>query len=35
MRVNIILGSERDLEVGEKAVDVLDDLEIDYEITIS
>lgn len=35
MRVKIILGSKSDLEVGEKAVKVLDELGIDHEMTVS
>ncbi len=35
MRVKIILGSKSDLEVGEKAVDVLEELDIEYEMTVS
>jgi len=35
MDVKIILGSKSDLEVGEKAVDVLEELGIDYQMTVS
>ncbi len=35
MSVKIILGSKSDLEVGEKAVKVLKELEIDHEMTVS
>ena len=35
MQVKIILGSKSDLEVGEKAVDVLEDFDIDYQMTVS
>ncbi|MBS3782117.1 MAG: 5-(carboxyamino)imidazole ribonucleotide mutase [Candidatus Thermoplasmatota archaeon] len=35
MDVKIILGSKSDLEVGEKAVDILEKLDIDYEMTVS
>jgi len=35
MGVKIILGSKSDLEVGEKAVDILEELDIDYEMTVS
>ncbi|MFW5945670.1 MAG: 5-(carboxyamino)imidazole ribonucleotide mutase [Candidatus Natronoplasma sp.] len=35
MDVKIILGSKSDLEVGEKAVDILEELCIDYEMTVS
>ncbi len=35
MDVKIILGSKSDLEVGEKAVDVLEKLNIDYQMTVS
>ncbi len=35
MDVKIILGSKSDLEVGEKAVDILEELDIDYQMTVS
>ncbi|MFO8109684.1 MAG: 5-(carboxyamino)imidazole ribonucleotide mutase [Thermoplasmata archaeon] len=35
MKVKIIMGSKSDLEVGEKAVKVLKNLDIPYEITVS
>lgn len=35
MRVKIIMGSKSDEKVGEKAVKVLKELDIDYEITVS
>ena len=35
MRVKIIMGSKSDEKVGEKAVNVLKELGIDYEITVS
>ncbi len=35
MRVKIILGSKSDKKVGEKAVKVLRELDIDYHITVS
>ena len=35
MKVKIILGSKSDLEVGKKAAKVLDDLVIDYHMTVS
>lgn len=35
MKVKIILGSKSDLEVGKKATKVLDDLDIDYQMTVS
>jgi len=35
MRVKIIMGSKSDLEVGKKAVKVLEDLDIPYQMTVS
>lgn len=35
MKVKIILGSKSDLEIGEKATRVLDELDIDYQMTVS
>lgn len=35
MNVRIIMGSKSDLEVGKKAVKVLEDLEIPYQMTVS
>ncbi len=35
MQVKIILGSKSDKKVGEKAVKVLKELDIDYQITVS
>jgi len=35
MDVKIILGSKSDLKVGEKAVDILEELDIDYQMTVS
>jgi len=35
MDVKIILGSKSDLEVGEKAVKILEELDIDYQMTVS
>ncbi len=35
MRVKIILGSKSDKKVGEKAVKVLKELDIDHQITVS
>jgi len=35
MKVKIILGSKSDLEVGKKAVKILKQLDIDYEMTVS
>ncbi|MFW6141128.1 MAG: 5-(carboxyamino)imidazole ribonucleotide mutase [Candidatus Saliniplasma sp.] len=35
MKVKIILGSKSDLEIGKKAVKVLEDLDIDYQMTVS
>lgn len=35
MKVKIILGSKSDLEIGKKATGVLDDLNIDYQMTVS
>ncbi len=35
MKVKIILGSKSDLDIGEKATKVLDDLDIDYQMTVS
>ncbi len=35
MKVKIIMGSKSDLEVGKKAVKVLEDLDISYQMTVS
>lgn len=35
MKVKVILGSKSDLSVGEKAVKVLDELGISYQMTVS
>ncbi|MFW6040243.1 MAG: 5-(carboxyamino)imidazole ribonucleotide mutase [Thermoplasmatota archaeon] len=35
MKVKVILGSKSDLEIGKKATKVLDNLEIDYQMTVS
>ncbi|MFO7992512.1 MAG: 5-(carboxyamino)imidazole ribonucleotide mutase [Thermoplasmata archaeon] len=35
MKVKVILGSKSDLSVGEKAVKVLDELDISYQMTVS
>ena len=35
MKVKIIMGSKSDLEVGKKATKVLDNLDIDYQMTVS
>ncbi len=35
MKVKIILGSKSDLKVGKKAVNILEKLDIDHEMTVS
>ncbi|MGM0510272.1 MAG: 5-(carboxyamino)imidazole ribonucleotide mutase [Thermoplasmatota archaeon] len=35
MKVKIILGSKSDLDVGKKAVNILEQLDIDHEMTVS